>query len=413
MKTWKNGLISLLIIGVAIAVVAILVKTKPVAKQKLANEQTWRVNSQTLASGNFSPHIKLFGQLISSSEIKLSANVEANVVHRYIETGDRVKAGQLLIKLDSFEQQQQLNLRTAELNEIQTLLADENKKHEQNLKTLKKEKELLKIAKTSVKRTSTLEKSAMASSSQREDAQRNAITQEITLEQRIQTIDTHPIRVRQLQARLAQAKARLALSQKDLDDTKIYSPVNGIVRNIEVNQGEFIHKGNTVVTLIDTDALEIKALLPKKYISLISHDMTEPKAQMSLNKKLITLHFLRIANYIDKGQAGATIYLKPTVPLSAGLTVGEIYDVYFMLPTIEHSFVIPQEALYGINSVFIIKDQRLVRVPVTWRGEVFDSRDHEKLLITSNQLHDGDTILTSKFATAINGLKVEINHHDH
>ena len=304
-------------------------------------------------------------------------------------------------------------MRTAELKEIQSQLADENAKHQQNLKTLKKEKELLSIAKTSVKRTSTLEKSAMASSSQTEDAQRTAISQEISIQQREQTIDTHPIRVQQLEARMAQAKARLALSQRELDDTKIYSPVNGIVRAIDVNQGEFIHKGNTVATLIDTDSVEIKALLPKKYIRPITQDMEKPKALMSLNHKLVDLQFLRIANYIDKGQAGSYIYLKPTVPLSAGLTIGEIYDVYVSLPSVDNAYKIPQDALYGIDSVYIIKDQRLVKVPVSWQGEVFDSSGHEELLITSNRLRNGDTLLTSKFANAISGLKVDINYNDH
>jgi len=409
MNFLKKLLIPLIILLIAGAVVAILIKTKPSTQQKPPTEPEWVVKAQTVQKGSNSPYISLYAQLISPSEVSLSSNIEASVIERHVETASKVEKNQLLLTLDSFTQLQQRDLRQAEINEIKSLINDEKERYSHNLKALKKEKELLKLANSTVKRASTLEKSAMASSSQLEEARRSVLTQEISIEQRQLNIDSHPIKLNQLKAKLAQARTRLSIAEKDLKDTQLSSPVNGVVKQVKVNKGEYVRKGNELITLIDTDTLEFRALLPKKYIkTLFSSNDIPPKAILKHDNNTVILDFSRIGNFIEKGQAGSYIYLKQPVNTDLELTIGQIYEISLVLQPIKQTIILPHEALYGTDNLFLIKENRLESTSINWLGESIDEFGNENILVSSPHIKNGDVILTSKFANALPGLKVKI-----
>jgi len=400
------------IIALSIILSIFLYKTKPASEQKIVEEKTWFVNSQALKKNNLQPVINLIAQSISTEDIEISSAIEADVSQRWVSEGDQVKKGQVLLSLDQSTFKLIVAQRKAEQSEIKAQIVEEIEGNKTDVALLEKEKSLLTIANNAVTRAQTLEKSEMASSSQLDDAKRSALSQQIAITQRQASIENHPIRLMQLKAKLKSADSRLALAKKDLSHTEILAPVNATITEITLDQGEHVRKGTRLLRLYNNDHIELKALVPEKYLASIRLAMQNNRilqgwVNISGQKQTVILE--RMSGEIQQNSAGSYLYFSLNSNTKHYL-IGQTFVLELALPAINNAFALPSDALYGTDSVFIIKDQRLKRINVKWLGET-RSQDEQKslFLITSNELHNGDTVLTSKFANAMHGLKVNTN----
>lgn len=81
----------------------------------------------------------------------------------------------------------------------------------------------------------------------------------------------------QAQGQLAEAEARVKTAEATLAETRyqlqralITAPFSGVVLDVATNPGEFLPSGAAVVTLLDTQSIELEASVPSKYISVLS-----------------------------------------------------------------------------------------------------------------------------------------------
>jgi len=262
-----------------------------------------------------------------------------------------------------------------------------------------------------VQRAQALEQSEMASDSQMDDAVKSSLTQQISITQRASSIRNHPTRLSQLKSKLAQAKTRLALAKQDFDFTEIRSPVNGYIHNVSVNLGEQVSRGNIIISLFDSEQREIRALLPEKYSYLLQqalsdNDVLTGFAATENHQKTVKLD--RVSGNIDHGLAGSYVYFTLTEPSEVFL-IGQTLDITLNLPAVENSIALPHDALYGTDSIYKIVDDHLQRLEIDWLGETLLTSDQTKILIRSDDINSNDLLLTSKFANAAHGLKVNIS----
>jgi len=397
------------IITLSIILFVLLIKTKPTTEQKAVEEKIWFVESQTVEKNNFQPIIRLLAQSISAENIEISSAVDADVSHRWVNEGDQVKKGQKLLSLDQSTFKLIVNQRTAEKNEIKALIEEEFEKNKTDKALLEKEKSLLAIANNAVTRAQTLEKSEMASSSQIDDAKRNSLSQQIAITQRQAAIENYPIRIAQLKAKLKSADSRLALAKRDLAHTEIIAPVNATVTKITLDQSERVRKGTSLIQLYNNDRIELRALVPEKYLPAITaalqnNENLQGWVKINNSKQAVTLD--RMSGEILQNSVGSYLYFSFDVRENRYI-VGQTFELELALPAINDAFALPSDALYGTDSIFVIQDQRLKRIKVHWLGETRLQENSELLfLISSDELRDNDIILTSKFANAMNGLKV-------
>jgi RND family efflux transporter MFP subunit len=68
------------------------------------------------------------------------------------------------------------------------------------------------------------------------------------------------------QARLESSKAQLAEATYQLERSEIRAPFSGVVLDVLTIPGAYIQAGTPVVTLLDTDAFEIEARIPARYV---------------------------------------------------------------------------------------------------------------------------------------------------
>jgi membrane fusion protein (multidrug efflux system) len=70
-------------------------------------------------------------------------------------------------------------------------------------------------------------------------------------------------------AALDDAKSRLASAQKNLDNTVIKAPYDGIISERQVNAGDIVSPGSPLFTLVDPSTMRLEGAVPAEKLSLV------------------------------------------------------------------------------------------------------------------------------------------------
>ncbi len=218
---------------------------------------------------------------IEVTDAQLGFKVPGRVATRTVSEGDRVTAGQLIARLDDSEQAQELALRRAELAAAQAALADleagsrpqEIAAAEATLHSIEAERDR---ARLDFARQQELFKHDAVSSRDLEAAQAQIkvadarvaeATERLKLVREGPRVET----INQARARVEQARAALALAEVRLDNTRLTSPLAGVVLSHNIEPGEFVAAGTPVVTVADTAHLWVRAYLNQTDLGRIRH----------------------------------------------------------------------------------------------------------------------------------------------
>lgn len=171
------------------------------------------VQVQTMARKNFEHFVKVSGLVSSKQNVLLSAEGNGRVISIDAKEGDRVRAGQVILRLEN-------DIVSNQLSEVQSAY---------------------KLAKTTFERRARLWKDSIGSEIEYLNAETNFLA----------------------------AKDRLAQVQAQLANTTVVAPVSGVVDNISVNKGEFVGVGTPVVRIVDLNNLEVETDLSENYLTAI------------------------------------------------------------------------------------------------------------------------------------------------
>ena len=153
--------------------------------------------------------------------------------------GDRVKKGDVLVRLDSARIQASLDLERAALSEKEAAATAARGQ--------------LALAEQELQRLERLKKSAAFSQANYDDKRKN--------------VNIYISEVAEAEAAAARAQSNLRLAEIDLDYSAIRAPFDGVVSERHTEAGTHLSIGNPVVTLINDQDLEVEADVPADRIS--------------------------------------------------------------------------------------------------------------------------------------------------
>lgn len=203
---WSAYLRSQLLIALSLALVACSQEPTPTAEEPTV-AQVVDVTVQELKTQVWQGSIRTFGVVEAQEEVNVAAELSGTVEAVHVNEGDPVKAGQLLLELDSQKQGlalqqagQQVNGARAALDEAQLKLQRRRNLSEQ--KTISKE-----------------------------------------------VLDNALLAVDAATATYQQALVSQQLAERELADTRIFSPTAGLVDIQAVEVGEAVMVGASLITL--------------------------------------------------------------------------------------------------------------------------------------------------------------------
>ena len=405
----KRVVYPLVIVLIAVATFIGLKQSKPEKVVIEKPEKIWRVNSVTVNIQQLSPEITLYGRVETPRNSTLKSALGADVVSIAVLEGSKVTAGQLLMTLDDTDMQLLLAQRQADLAEIEALMASENQRFKRDQSLLEQQIALVKLADNAVNRSKKLEQSRLASQATLDDSEASKQRQLVTLKSLNFDIADHPARVAQLQAQSKRAQALLKQAEVDLDRTKITAPFSGRISQLNVSIGDRVRAGDSLISLYDLDNLEVRAQIPGRYINQVLNMMNSsevPEARATLDQQQLTFKLERLSGEV-KVDSGGIDGLFSIAGNQYGIALGTFVELKLKLAQQDNVVALPFNALYGLDHIYRLKEGYLQSVSIERVGETTNEQGQKQLLLRSQELQQGDQIVSTQLPNAITGLRVE------
>ncbi len=300
------------------AVTAAPAATAPAALEFLATDVV------AVQPGDLRQILQLSGSLRAVNQATVKARIAGEVREVLVREGEAVKAGQVLIRMDTREYQARADQARGALRAAQGQLDIAAKSRDNNKALLEKGF----ISKTA--------------------------------------FDNAESQFAIARANVESAKAALDVAQKMLNDTVIRAPISGLVSSRTIQPGEKVSADNRLLDVVDLNKLELEAAVPASDIMAVALGQ---EVQVSIEGLAdpLTGKVVRINPSTETGSRSILTYIQLDNPVGA-LRAGLFGEAQLTLAKKSGVLTVPQSALHNeaVNPyVYAIENDRLVKKPVT------------------------------------------------
>jgi RND family efflux transporter MFP subunit len=206
------------------------------------------------------------------------------------------------------------------------------------------------------------------------------------------------------QAQLAQARAQLELAQINLRESTIISPIDGIITEKHIDEGNLINVGDTIVTIADMKLVKVIVGLAERYHTMVRSGLPARLYVDSYPGRPFTAEVYSVYPALDE----KTRSLKVEIRLDNNellLKPGMFARVTLITESKENVVIVPRDVVLGgrIDDqpyVFVVVDEtaekRFVKIGIKQADmwEVIEGlRPYERLVVNGmNYLADGSMV---------------------
>ena len=243
----KNNRLLFILLGL---VVALIVGYAVAKKQGWVGKPTGvEVLVAKAGPANIVEKVSASGKLQPETEVKISPDVSGEIIELYVQEGDSVRKGQLLLRIRPDNYQAQVNVQSAQVG-TQRANVGQAQARLQQLMAAAKQTEL------TYRRNASLYKQKVISQADYEASQAayNASQEEINSARQ---------QIRATQSTVSAASASLEEARKNLNKTTIYAPVSGTVSKLSVKKGERVvgtsqMAGTEIMRIANLNSMEVR-----------------------------------------------------------------------------------------------------------------------------------------------------------
>lgn len=403
-------LLPLIILAVGVLVFIALKATRPEPAEVTATERSWRVEVQAITPGSQVPVLPLYGEVLAPDQQTITATLAGRVAERPVSEGMSVKQGDLLLALDEADIGPALAQARAQVDDLDAQISSEQVRYRNDQEALKSEQAIVANARRQFERIESLVGRNMASRENLEAATDALARAELTVSTRQRAIQEHPARLQSLEAKLAQARANLAATERDVDRARVVAPFDGVVTGIEVAVGDQVSRNEPLLTVYPTRGLEVRARVPQVFQNELITALGQGQTLTAISDNGHEFVLARFAGLSDPAGTEAVLELQGE---PGGLRPGALLPLTLDRPAREQAVEVPFSALYGADSVYLMTDDgRMQRIEVERIGEARSENGERRLLIAGEQLTPGARLITTHLPNAVTGLKVELADAD-
>jgi len=288
------------------------------------------VTTVTAVRGNLEDTVLASGMLEANSLVSVGAQVSGTIRSVDVKLGDEVKAGDVIARIDSLNQENAVKAAQAALDNINAQAAAE-------------EASLTKYQKA-LDRAKTLGAGQLISQADYDTAQAS--------------LDASQARLKSLDAQIAQATLSIQSAQLSLDRTTITAPSNGTVVAVLVDPGQTVNalqSAPTIVKIADLDTMRIKAQISEADVTRVKVGQSvyftvlgDPKTKIAATLKSIEPAPTSIASDSGATSTSTAIYYNGIFEVpnpDHKLRISMTAKVTIVLDEAENVLTIPAAAL--------------------------------------------------------------------
>jgi RND family efflux transporter MFP subunit len=301
--------------------------------------------------------VDVVGTLTAVDQVTISSEAEGTVRGILADLGDRVRAGQVLVRIDNERQQYAYQQQQASLARTLAQYGATDPQHlpePENTPDVRRAAAELAQAKSAFDRAKELLRRELISQQAFDDAQAELQTKQAGIEVALQN-------ARNLSASIRASEAATKLSDRQLRDTEIRAPFDGYVERRLVNLGELVKTQMPVMTIVRLDPLKVTAEIPERMAPWIDSGRPVELQVDAYPNRTFTGKVSRISPAVNIGTRAFPF--EALVPNSDGaLKPGTFARVHVESAKVEEVLTLPFAALqyrYGVNRVFVVSGNRL------------------------------------------------------
>ena len=353
--------IVLLLVG-TFFIISLLRATKDEPVMLVIEEKSWPVSVIEAQYDDVNPTLALFAEVITSRRSELRALVGGQVIEvgENFKEGAVVKKGELLLKIDDFEYRNSVIEETAKLE----------------------------VMNRDFERADELFKQGSISEQFRDNALLEKTQQELVLSE----------------------------SEKDLRDTELFAPFDGVINDVQATLGKQVSTFNDKIgEIIDIKNMEVRFSISKAQYGRLLEDESaivgraiEMKWTVGQRDLIFDAYISRVGAEITSNTGGVNIFANIELDNDQETPLRPGAFVRLRMPdkTYKSVISIPETAVYEDEYIYIIKDQRLKKAVI-----VISGYDQSNVLIQPAEelmIQNGDLIVTNQLREAGEGVKVDI-----
>lgn len=332
--------------------------SKPEAEKIIPMVRTITVGQTTMDESNVYP-----GQVMGRYESRLSFQVGGKIVNRFVNLGDKVSAGQILMTLDPKDVNQAVEASNAQLA---SAIANQR------------------LAAENARRFNTLYASGAVSAASR---------------------DQYNTQLDAANAALRQAQAQANANNNQLEYTNLRSDVDGVVAAVSGEIGMVTAAGTPMVTVVKNGEREVQISVPENALGTIAIGDNADVSFWALPNKSCSGTIREIAPMADP--LTKTYNVRVSInDMPSEACLGMTAKVSFNKEAVgESQFIIPGAAVYQTNdnpSVWIVRDKHAQLVPIEIGG--YNGNN----VIVKSGLSKGDVVITAGIAKLVPNQEVRL-----
>lgn len=353
--------IVLLLVGTFL-IISLLRATKDEPVMLVIEEKSWPVSVIEAQYDDVQPTLALFGEVITSRRSELRALVGGQVVEvgENFKEGAVVGKGELLLKIDDFEYRNSVTEETAKLE----------------------------VMNRDFERADELFKQGSISEQFRDNALLEKTQQELVLSE----------------------------AEKDLRDTELFAPFDGVINDVQATLGKQVSTFNDKIgEIIDIKNMEVRFSISKAQYGRLLEDESkilgraiEMKWTVGQRDLIFDAYISRVGAEITSNTGGVNIFANIELgnDQETPLRPGAFVRLRMPDKTYESVISIPETAVYQDEYIYIVKDQRLKKAVIVISG--YDQSNVLIQPIDELMIENGDLIVTNQLREAGEGVKVDI-----
>ena len=315
------------------------------------------VTAETVKEETMKRAVELVGTLAAVDQVTISSEADGKVSRILADLGDRVKAGQPLIQVDREKQQYNFDQQRASLEKALAQLGAPDPQHlpdPEKTPDVQKANADLAQAKQAYERANALFKRTLIPQQTLDDAA-------TTLQSKQASYDLSLQNAKNLRASIQASEASMKLADRQLRDTEIRAPFDGIVEKRLVNLGELVKTQMPVMAIVRVDPLKVIAEIPEKMAPWIKQGQTVQLHVDAYPDRTFTGKVSRISPAVNT--ATRAFPFEALVPnQDATLKPGTFARVHIESGKLDTVLTLPYSAMqyrYGVNRVFVIDGDKL------------------------------------------------------
>ncbi len=379
--------------------------TKPSAPKDKETEGPRSVTTQKVEFKPMERTITVTGSFFAREQSTLSVKVPGPLETMSVDIGSAVKKGDRLAQIDRKDYELRVRQAKATLAQARARLGlsqegDQDDIDPEKTPPVQQAKAVLEEATRNRERVKQLTKEKIA-------AQSELDTVEAAYRVALGKYQDSLQDVRERQALLVQRRVEVSQAEKQLVDTTIYAPFDGIIQQRRASPGEFLEIGTPLLTIAAVDPLRLHLEIPERESTQVAPGQPI-RIRVEGNTNPIAAHIDRVSPMLS--ETNRMLIVESDVASTPGLKPGLFAQAEIVISTNDPALVIPESAItsfVGLEKAFVVAEGKALEKSISTgrrRNGVVEIRSGLKqgdiVILNPSKIRSGQTVVQEGDAKA-------------